>query len=196
MGDRCIRRPSASSPDQSKVFRHVGVVLAGIFTNGLTAQRFLVTDVALGAELPQRAGDHELGHRVGPHRLHHERRHHHVAAEVRRVVGQAGHQLFFGAEQLGSSRVALELAIAGNGSGRRRVLCRIAACAIGSNARVVQKAQEGRIEDLIARERVSAGASVVTRTVNRIGRFAFARNVTIGSVTRIDASRGSGLRSS
>ena len=83
---------------QPQVFSDVRVVLRRVFPDSLATQCFLVTHVTRGAKLPQRAADDELGHGIRPHRLHHERRHHHVAAEIRRVIRQAGHQLLSGAE--------------------------------------------------------------------------------------------------
>ncbi len=55
-----------------RVCEDVRVVLGGILTNRLPAQRLLVTDISFRPEFSQRARDHELRHRIGPDRLHHE----------------------------------------------------------------------------------------------------------------------------
>ncbi len=82
--------------------------LGAVLPNRLASERFFVAHFAVGRELEQRRAHHELRHRVGPHRLHQQRRHQHVAAEVRRVGRQPRHQLLARAEQLEAAYLALQ----------------------------------------------------------------------------------------
>ena len=105
----------------------------------LAAERLLVTYVARGRELAQRARDDVLRHRRRPHRLHQQGRHQHVAAEVGREVRQPGHQLLPRAEQLHAAHFALE-------PPEPIGMGRIAADGLGETAEIV-------VEDLGARQR-------------------------------------------
>ena len=87
--------------------------LGGILANRLAAERFFVAHVARGSQFRERGADHKLRHRIGPHRLHEQRRHQHVTAKVGRIRRQAGHQLFVRAEQLEASHFALQPPILG-----------------------------------------------------------------------------------
>ena len=80
----CLTRAGAHDErtrgiDQSDVF-------CRSLADRLSAERFLVAHLTIGRELSQHAADDVLHHRRRPDRLHHERAHHLIAAEIRREV--------------------------------------------------------------------------------------------------------------
>ena len=146
------------------------VVLRGVFADGLAAQRFLVAHVPVGGQLPQRAGDHVLGGTRGPDRLHQQRRHEHVAAEIGREVGQPRHELLPVAEELDAAQLPLEPPVA------QRV-SRVRSDGVDEPPKVVA-------EELVPRER---------RQGRRIGRHAY-RHANGPPRAGPDGERASGRR--
>ena len=128
LGEDLPRRLQATQP-------HQGVVDDGVLPDRLAPEGLFMADVASRSELSQDAGDDVLRHRLRPDRPHHERRHQHVAPEVGREVGQAGHQLLAGAQQLDAPYVALEAAVSRRG----------------------EEPKEVPVEDLLSRERSECG---------------------------------------
>src|SRR5688500_18224405 len=92
----------------------MSVVLDAVLADCLATECLLVTHVSVRTELPQHTGDDVLEHGVRPDGLHHQRGHHHVAAEIRRVVRKPRHQLLSGAERFDHARLALETPVAGD----------------------------------------------------------------------------------
>ena len=109
----------------------------------LAAQRLLVAHVSIGPELAQRARDHVLRHLGRPDRLHQERRHQHVAAEVGGEVGESRHELLAVGQELHAPHFPLE------------PLEALRVCRVGPHAR--REAPEVVVEDLVARERRQRG---------------------------------------
>ena len=138
---RPARRIGPLRPPLPEIPRHQRVVDLPVLPDRLTSKRLLVADRARASELPQHAGEHVLRHGRHPDRLHHERGHQHVAAEIGREVGQARHQLLAGAEQLHPADLALEPP-GPNPPG-----------AVGGPARLGQKGEELAVEDLGSAER-------------------------------------------
>ena len=110
-----------------------------------------------GRQLTKGTSNDVLEHARRPDRLHHERGHEHVAAEVRREVREPCHELLARAHQLESAHLTLEPAIAKRSGG------------ISGGALRLQKLPEVGVEQLLTpdrRERTGAGGDA-DREVDR-----------------------------
>ena len=139
------RQQAVDDPDIARPRRLLDErrVLTCCFAHGLAAERLFMADLSSGGKLAEHTRNHELGHLVAPNRAHHQRRHQHVAPEVRRIGRQAGHELFVRRQQFEPAHLALHPPRTGS-----------------FTASGGEEVQKGRGEDVLAgewRERASAG---------------------------------------
>ena len=115
------------------------------FADCLAAERFFVTHVTVDAKFAKRGGDHRLERLMLPDGTHHERRHQHVATEVRGVSWQPGHQLFTRHQQFDAAHLSLHPSRANRQRVRGRNRCTV--CRRG-----IEKGQKRGRENLLSRQ--------------------------------------------